>query len=129
MSFVEKARENYQVIKRMTREMRWYLAGPMTGLPQYNFPEFNRVARMLRECGVKVVVNPAELNTDPDTKEAVTDSYQACLKRSIQGMLTCDGLVLLDGWQNSHGALVERKLAEEVGMTIMTVNELVGLLS
>jgi len=42
---------------------RLYLAGPMSGLPQHNFPLFNRVAAHLRARG-HAVFNPAENKDD-----------------------------------------------------------------
>ena len=44
--------------------MRIYVAGPMTGHPQLNFPAFHTEAARLRALGYEVV-NPAELNADP----------------------------------------------------------------
>lgn len=40
--------------------MRWYLSGPMTGLPSLNRPAFHRVAASVRAAGHDAL-NPAEL--------------------------------------------------------------------
>jgi hypothetical protein len=40
-----------------------YLSGPMTGLPDLNFPAFNAAASALRAKGLNVI-NPAEINID-----------------------------------------------------------------
>ena len=37
---------------------RIYVAGPMSGLPAFNFPAFHEAAADLRACGFDVV-NPA----------------------------------------------------------------------
>jgi len=42
--------------------MRVYLAGPMSGIPQFNFPEFYRVTKLLRERHRLEVFSPAELD-------------------------------------------------------------------
>ncbi len=36
-----------------------YIAGPMTGLPGWNYSAFNAAAKTLRDIGIKVE-NPAE---------------------------------------------------------------------
>lgn len=91
---------------------RIYLSGPMTGLPELNFPAFNAEAARLRALGFEVV-NPAELNPEPNT-----GSY-ACMRNDLKAMLDCDTLALLDGWQYSAGAHLEMHVAHRVGMEIV----------
>ena len=88
-----------------------YIAGPMTGYPEYNHPEFNRVAKMLRDKGLKVI-NPAEI----DAKDPKTDApypWDFYLRRDIALIAKKVGrVVLLSGWRDSHGATLERAVAE-----------------
>ena len=42
---------------------RIYISGPMTGLPEFNFPAFHAAAAKLRERG-HAAVNPAEINAE-----------------------------------------------------------------
>lgn len=52
--------------------MRYYIAGPMSGIPQFNFPLFHAAAAALRAQGFDIV-SPAE--TDPeDVREAAMAS-------------------------------------------------------
>lgn len=94
----------------------WYLSGPMSGLPELNFPMFNGEAERLRAAGYRVV-NPAEINPDPC---ATWESY---MRADIKALMDCDGLLLLPGWQASRGVKVERGLAETLGFQIMEVGE------
>lgn len=92
-----------------------YLAGPMAGLPDHNFPIFNRVAAQLRERG-HVVFNPAE-NDDGGIRRA----RSFYMKLDIPALLASDAIVLLDGWQRSRGASLEVWLALDMGMPIFRV--------
>lgn len=84
--------------------MKLYLAGPMTGYPELNFPSFHAEAARLRSLGHEVV-NPAELN--PDHTKAWTD----CLKNDIKHLVDCDGIALLPGFSDSKGARLEYEIA------------------
>lgn len=89
--------------------MKIYLAGPMTGLPDLNFPAFHAEAKRLRALG-HVVINPAEINPDPSS------SWAECMRKDIPQLATCDTVALLDGWTASRGARLEHHIAFELGM-------------
>lgn len=93
-----------------------YLSGPMTGLPEWNFPEFNRVAAKLRKRNF-VVFNPAEIDGG-DTSHP----RHVYMRRDIEGLMTCDWIVVLDGWEKSKGARLEVEIAKELGMPMMDEN-------
>lgn len=84
--------------------MRIYVAGPMTGLPEFNYPAFFAEAARLRELGYHVE-NPAE-NPEPPC-----GSWAGYMRMAIRQMLTCDAVALLPGWQRSQGALLEHTVA------------------
>lgn len=89
--------------------MRLYLAGPMTGLPELNFPAFHAQAARLRGLGYEVV-NPAEISKGAHAEWAV------CLRADIAQLITCDGIALLPGWQQSRGARLEHHIALHLRM-------------
>lgn len=91
---------------------RLYVAGPMTGLPDLNFPAFNAITAKLRAEGHEVV-NPAEINPDPDAE------WTECMLADLIALTTCDGIVLLPGWENSPGAQIERLWAMRTGKTVV----------
>ncbi|MCE5182333.1 MAG: DUF4406 domain-containing protein [Betaproteobacteria bacterium] len=95
---------------------RIYISGPMTGLPEFNFPAFNAEADRLRSLGYEVI-NPAEINHES------ADDWHGCLRKDLASLLTCDTLALLDGWQKSAGAHLEMHVAHRVGMGIVIARE------
>lgn len=90
---------------------RWYLAGPMTGIHELNFPAFHRHAARLRAEGLEVI-NPAEIN--PDTQMAWSD----CLRADIAHLVTCEGIALMPDWTFSKGATLEHHIAERLGLKV-----------
>lgn len=89
---------------------RVYLSGPMTGLPDNNFPAFHAWAARLREQGFDVV-SPAEI------QEA--GIWEMCLRADIRELCTCDAIALMPGWEPSKGANLELHLAHRLGMEVM----------
>ncbi len=88
---------------------RIYLAGPMTGLPEFNFPLFDAEAARLRSLGYDVV-NPAE--------HGIIDGYEWAdyMKLDIPQLITCDTVALLPGWHQSKGVRLEHHIACELGI-------------
>lgn len=97
---------------------RIYLSGPMTGIPEHNFPAFNAEAARLRDLGYDVI-NPVDLN--PIEAQS---SWHQCMRNDLAALLTCDALALLDGWQGSAGAHLEMHVAHRVGMEIIVAREI-----
>lgn len=91
---------------------RIYVAGPMTGYPELNFPAFHAAAARLRAAGHHVE-NPAEINADP------TAGWLECMRADIARLVTCDAVYLLTGWAKSRGACVEHQLAVGLGLEIL----------
>ena len=90
-----------------------YIAGPMRGLPNFNYPKFNVYARTLRAIGWDVA-NPVEIGADygtPDQINAHPALLAAVIAAELYAIETCDAIYLLDGWQNSEGARKELAVA------------------
>ena len=94
--------------------MKIYIAGPMSNLPELNFPAFHAAADDLRALGHEVV-NPAELN--PDTSK----SWAECMKVDIAQLVTCDAVALLPGHKESKGARIELDLALSLGLRCLPI--------
>lgn len=92
-----------------SRGQRVYVAGPMTGIPDYNFPAFNAAASMLRAKGWHVE-NPAEHGIVAGATWADYMHYD------LARIATCSAIYLLPGWCQSRGAALEVHIASVLGM-------------
>lgn len=97
------------------RAGRVYLAGPMSGLPDLNFPAFHAAAAQLRAQGL-VVINPAEHGV---VEGATWADY---MHHDIAGLVSCERIHLLPGWAQSKGARLELHIALELGL-VVTMHE------
>ena len=104
--------------------MKVYLAGPMRGLPEFNFPAFNAAAARLREIGY-TVFNPAEKGYEKEISEFPDLQESLAFRRKVFALdmeyiaLEADIVVLLPGWEKSKGACAEKALAEAIGLDIL----------
>ena len=96
-----------------------YVSGPMTGLPEMNFPAFNEAAAALRSRGWEVV-SPVEINPDP------TADWLTCIVADLEAMRGCTAIALLPGAVHSRGACIERHAAVRLGMDVYDIEELLA---
>ena len=97
-----------------------YIAGPMTCLPQYNYPAFDAMAKKLRAKGW-TVINPTEIgalfgsasfiNTHDTILHVVSEMELAAIS-------ACQAIFLLPGWELSDGSLRELRTAITHHLTI-----------
>lgn len=92
--------------------MKIYLAGPMSGLPEFNYPAFNHTAKLFRDKGHEVL-NPAE-NFSGDTSLPYPTYCGAAMKQTLEA----DAIVLLHGWFYSFGAQLELLVALAAGKKV-----------
>lgn len=91
-----------------------YLAGPMTGYPDCNFPAFIAAATSLRDRGY-AVVSPAEIEADK-----LHEPWVYYLKRDIAIIVQeCTAIAVLPGWQTSRGARLEAFVAHSLGLPVV----------
>lgn len=117
--------------------MRLYIAGPMSNLPQFNFPAFDAAAAALRARG-HTIFNPTEMDSpewraaalaspDGDVTKAVALTHQtwgAILGRDIRVVADeVEGIVLLPCWAASRGARLEAFTAILCGKSLQLYDE------
>ncbi len=97
--------------------MRVYIAGPMQGIPYFNFPAFDLMASYLRMKGHEPL-NPAEEDRKmgfAPTKEPELPpdwDWDAVIRRDVDMVFRAEAIVLLPGWHRSTGARAEAALAQ-----------------
>ncbi|HIA7898485.1 TPA: DUF4406 domain-containing protein [Escherichia coli] len=92
------------------RILKIYIAGPMTGYPDYNRAAFNAKASELMAEG-HIVLNPAVLPGGLCQSEYM----DICLAM----VRSADAIYLLNRWEESVGARAEHALAEKLGLTVI----------
>lgn len=118
--------------------MKVYIAGPMTNMPQFNVPLFDKVAAELRQRGYDVV-SPAELDS-PEMRaaamqsadgalapleQATKETWGQVLARDVRVLSDQDieGIVLLPGWERSRGANLEATVGLLNGLVFFIYDE------
>lgn len=89
-----------------------YIAGPMTGLPEFNYPAFNAAEDELRAVGHHPI-NPARHGDD---HRAPGWSWTDYMRETIRDVTRADAIHLLDGWESSRGARLEEHIAQSLGL-------------
>lgn len=109
--------------------MKIYLAGPMRGIPEFNFPAFHKAAAYLRDQG-HTIFSPAENDLD---KTGIDVTGTTGDEAEIEGKngwtlrqalcddlnficLEAEGIALLPGWEKSKGVAAELATAKALGL-------------
>lgn len=88
-------------------DLTYYISGPMTGYPNYNYGRFDEVQTLLDDAGVKT--ESPHTNTWPLGHEqmSVEELHAAMMKKCFDQMDRCHGIILIEGWLASTGAWME----------------------
>lgn len=126
---IAQADEDFKLTARYlgganVNEEFFYIAGPMSNYPGFNFDAFHATAKVLRDQGYNVV-NPAELDHEiaRAAKSNAEGSHKLltatlaeqgidvptwadCLDRDLQIIRNpnCVGVIAIEGWEHSQGA-------------------------
>ena len=114
----------------MLRQTTIYLAGPMRGYVQYNFPLFDEWEEYILSCNI-AVVSPARMDRECDDLHPenfpegwdwntvpVSFSVTDAMRRDIREITKCTHIIMLPGWQYSSGACAEFDVARACGLHI-----------
>jgi len=96
--------------------MKVYVSGPMTGLPEFNYPAFHHAKRQLIAAGFEVI-SPADLPIQEGWE------WVDYILVDIGSVFEVEGIATLPGYEASKGARIETRIAEHRGLPIRTVGE------
>lgn len=91
--------------------MKVYISGPMTGLPEFNYPAFRCAEHRLASHGYDVI-NPVRHGFDP------SKTWSDYMRLALIDVASCDGVALLAGWKRSRGAQLEAHVAMSLGLPV-----------
>lgn len=122
------------------RKRMCYIAGPMRGLPSYNYPAFMDADDKLTAAGWETF-NPAKMDIEEDDEDHAARSVdeqklhdtarnaRRFARRDVRVLIDFlraedgDAIVVLPDWEKSTGATAEVGVAKWVFLPILTVEE------
>lgn len=94
-------------------QFKWYLAGPMSGIPECNYPAFDKTCKILRELGYNISSPHENFPVKDDSR------WLECLRHDLRTVTECQGIILMEGWTKSRGARLELHIALSLEMPVM----------
>lgn len=101
-------------VELMVKKHTVYISGPMTGLPECNYPAFHEAAERVRRAGHKAI-NPAVTGI-LDTAHLEAPTWHDFMISSINRMRQATAILQLSGHEQSAGARMEAIAAEYMGL-------------
>lgn len=101
-----------------------YVAGPMTGYPDFNYPAFDAAERALLDHGYGVF-NPTRAEEFNDTGKS--QEWAWYMRHALRMVVSADALAILPGWEDSRGARLEVQVAQALGMPVRPIAEWLSL--
>lgn len=104
-----------------------YIAGPMTGYPEFNFPAFFQAETRLKKYGWNVF-NPARndhamginvIGTTGKREEIPTFDIRRAMSWDMQRICESAAIYMLQNWEDSPGARAEHALAVALQLQII----------
>lgn len=111
--------------------MKLYIAGPMTGFENFNYPMFNAAAKQLRAAGYDVLC-PTEVDEDQDCSlppsEDEAKPWDWYMRRTIRQVTEADGIALLNWVElrdlfNSKGVMLELIIAHNLKIPVASLTD------
>lgn len=97
-------------------DLKYFISGPMSGLPNYNRDAFNTAEIELMMRGYEVF-NPARI------RDADSLAYDVLISYCLQQLMGCDVVAILPEWQMSRGSVLEIATASMVNKKLAHIGD------
>lgn len=97
--------------------MRYYLAGKMTGLPNFGYDVFEEACKDLRSIGLEIS-SPHEKEHHESVVARGKRPYAYYLAHGLMLLMKCDAIILMRNWSDSHGAKIELNAALDLNKSV-----------
>ncbi len=95
-----------------------YIAGPMSGLPNYNHDAFLAAAERIRAQAAMLHQEYAVINPARNFGGYQEMTHAQYMRYSIHQLLIVDAVYMLTGWEKSKGAVCEHTIAQSLKLDI-----------
>ena len=101
--------------------IKLYIAGPMSGLPEFNYPAFHAAIDELSGKGY-VVYSPTDSEFENDG-ERFGKPKSWYMRRGIKMVCEVEGIALLPGWETSPGTALEISVGQMLDLDIRPIDQ------
>lgn len=92
--------------------MKVYISGKIGGLQEEIYLKKFKSAQLILESEGHEAVNPCEIEHEHGK---TWEEYMLC---DIKALFPCDAILMLDNWQDSKGARIEKFIAEQMSKKV-----------
>lgn len=93
-----------------------YISGAITNGPgNYGKESFEAMAGILEKLKIRYINPRARQLPAGITKKSIN---RAMFKRSVIDLFDCDAIIMLDNWETSTGATIEKTIAEYLSIPV-----------
>ena len=120
--------------------MTIYISGPISGFTDRNKKAFNnaqndikRIFKTIKTSEKIKIINPCKMGFSLDKKHKAAGKlppvWEVYMRMCIKELCQCDFILLLPGWGDSQGAVIEKYIAERLKIICAKdLNELSNLI-
>lgn len=98
-----------------------YISGGMSGIKDLNRGEFKKASDLLKSMEI-AHVNPIDVGESIEksiSEHTKEEQYSFFMKADIIELMKCNAIYLLNGWEKSKGATMEKTIADFFKMEII----------